>query len=351
MAANPPAKLKWMDHHNSVWAHVDSLQLASREGVANLYDRLIDNKELITLPHQVLQLKGPPLPDYEDEVPSVDEQEHYINSLLASQLSLARAVCTDSPFAAILQKRLVVLQRVFSAIASKYHSNEKSKLVQRSPTFQNNSVTSSSSVDKAKTGSDVLIEMGVKTGLRLVFSLIRQNWVLSSQVGGGASLCNDVLQTALDVVSSLPPLSLVNESKLPVLGVQALEQVTQFLKDTALPKSGADCLGRRLASELVLTLSAQRGSLRYLLEWIDMALCASASFKANLEEESEQEQPGLISFDIFYEILRQMKSSHVSVLITYGIFSFSPLNSYISLMIPLQLLSYVKMVNNDEELC
>ncbi len=44
-------------------------------------------------------------------------------------------------------------------------------------------------------------------------------------VSGNINLCNDVLQTALDVVSSLPPLSLSNESKLPPLAVATLGQV------------------------------------------------------------------------------------------------------------------------------
>jgi len=64
----------------------------------------------------------------------------------------------------------------------------------------------------------------VKTGLSLLFSLLHQNWMLSEQLGG-ASLCTDVLQTALDVLSSLPPLSLVNQNKLPTLGLSTLNQV------------------------------------------------------------------------------------------------------------------------------
>ena len=66
--------------------------------------------------------------------------------------------------------------------------------------------------------------MGVRTGLSLMFSLLRQNWMLTSSVGG-FSLCNDVLKTALNVVNTLPPLSLSNESKLPSLGLESLNQV------------------------------------------------------------------------------------------------------------------------------
>ena len=121
-------------------------------------------------------------------------------------------------------------------------------------------------------GSDALMEMGVKTGLSFIFSLLRQSWT-----NEGVNLCNDVLQTALSVVCSLPPLSLANETRLPALGLNALDQVSGFLKSMSMPHSGADTHGKHLASELVLALAAQRGSLRYLLEWIQMAMCAASA--------------------------------------------------------------------------
>ena len=73
----------------------------------------------------MLQVKGPCLPDFEPPGGvSGEEQEHYLSGLLSSQLSLARSICSDSPFAAILQKRLIVLQRIFFAVASKYYCKD-----------------------------------------------------------------------------------------------------------------------------------------------------------------------------------------------------------------------------------
>ncbi len=72
-------------------------------------------------------MKGPALPDFESETVSAEEQQHYLNSLLSSQLQLARAVCSDSPFASVLQKRFIVLQRIFYAICAKYHEPEKTR--------------------------------------------------------------------------------------------------------------------------------------------------------------------------------------------------------------------------------
>lgn len=192
---------------------------------------------------------------------SSEEQEHYLNALLKSQLALARMVCADSPFAAILQKRLVILQRIFFAVAHKYHDAEKLRQQQQIEQQNNHNDEGHGAADKMRTGTEALIEMGVKTGLSLIFSLLRQQWTMS-QNGRELSLCNDVLKTALEVVCSLPPLSLANESKLPTLGLSTLTQVTTFLKGVTMPNAAADLLGKRLASELVLALAAQRGSLR-----------------------------------------------------------------------------------------
>lgn len=212
-------------------------------------------------------------------------------------------------------------------------------------------------VETSRSGTDALIEMGVKTGLSLIFSLLRQNWMNTSS-SSNINLCNDVLRTSLDVVMSLPPLSLANEGKLPLLGISTLNQVTLFLKGAVMPMSGADNLGKRIASQLVLAIAAQRGSLRYLLEWVEMSLCAASLIEQNKmrktcptesdtyqsnQEQNEHEAteqnvqdvrgtspynlefyspptenmtlhspPGKISCDLFVEIVKQMKKTAVS---------------------------------------
>ena len=208
-------------------------------------------------------MKSPCLPDFEPPCGvSHEEQEHYLLGLLTSQLSLARAICSDSPFAAVLQKRLIVLQRIFFAIASKYHSKESVRNVSDTEAGEDGPQKKPVLTESTASGTQALIEMGVKTGVSLVFSLLRQNWQLSQQ-HGSISLGNDVLQTALEVTRSLPSLSLANENKIPSLGLSTLNQVTSFLKNVSLPQSGVDVGGKRLALELVLALATQRGSLRY----------------------------------------------------------------------------------------
>uniref|UniRef100_A0A668SQ94 HECT-type E3 ubiquitin transferase n=1 Tax=Oreochromis aureus TaxID=47969 RepID=A0A668SQ94_OREAU len=311
----PPVKLKWLEHLNSSWITEDSESIATREGVSVLYSKLLANKEVVLLPQQVLCLKGPQLPDFERESLSSDEQEHYLDALLSSQLALAKMVCSDSPFAAALRKRVLVLQRVFYALSNKYH--DKGKVKQHQHSLENNSGSADlhSVSERPRSSTDALIEMGVRTGLSLLFALLRQSWMMPTAPNPGGSpgsninLCNDVIHTAIDVVSSLPALSLANESKIPPMGLDCLSQVTTFLKGVTMPNSGADILGRRLASELLLGLASQRGSLRYLLEWIEMALAASAVVSTMEQNKLLQNQEGLISYDCFMNILMQMRRS------------------------------------------
>lgn len=299
----PPVKLKWLEHLNSSWIAEDSESISTREGVALLYGKLLANKEVVLLPQQVLCLKGPQLPDFERECLSSDEQEHYLDALLASQLALAKTVCSDSPFATALRKRLLVLQRVFYALSNKYHDKGKVKQQQHSTENTLGSADLQAVSERPRSSTDALIEMGVRTGLSLLFALLRQSWTLPP-AGPGINLCNDVITTAIEVVGSLPPLSLANESKIPPMGLDCLAQVTTFLKGVTMRNSGADVVGRRLACELLLGLAAQRGSLRYLLEWVEMALAASAGV-SNLE----QSQEGLMGYDCFMNILMQMRRS------------------------------------------
>lgn len=308
----PPVKLKWLEHLNSSWITEDSESIATREGVSILYAKLVSNKEVVPLPQQVLCLKGPQLPDFERESLSSDEQDHYLDALLSSQLALAKMVCSDSPFAGALRKRLLVLQRVFYALSNKYHDKGKVKQQQHSPESSSGSTDVHSVSERPRSSTDALIEMGVRTGLSLLFALLRQSWMMPAS-GPGLSLCNDVIHTAIEVVSSLPPLSLANESKIPPMGLDCLSQVTSFLKGVTIPNSGADTLGRRLASELLLGLAAQRGSLRYLLEWIEMALSASAVVNSMEKTKMLQSPEGMISFDCFMSILMQMRRSLVGI--------------------------------------
>ncbi|XP_041666433.1 probable E3 ubiquitin-protein ligase HERC1 isoform X2 [Cheilinus undulatus] len=313
--------LKWQEHFNSSWASEDSIQTARRHGAAELYNKLLQNKEVVTLAQPVQELVGPRLPDFECESSASAEKEEYLSSLLHSQRWLAHRMLTQTSYTLGLHHRLVVLQRIYYALHSKYHDKFRVQL----PSQSTDSGTEcgqlelasepclSGAASKVKSGTDVLIEMGVRTGLSLLFSLLQQNWRYAASVHPESVLCNDVLTTASSVLASLPPLSLANENKIPSVGLDCLAQVADFLKKTSVSSGagGADPTGRRLALELLLGLAMQRGSLKFLLEWVEVALAASMSSSTSTLSSSStslsSQQSAGVGFDVIHQTLLQMR--------------------------------------------
>ncbi|XP_062334757.1 probable E3 ubiquitin-protein ligase HERC1 [Osmerus eperlanus] len=308
--------LKWQEHLNSSWAAEDSIQTSTRQGAAGLYAKLLHNKEVVGLSEPVQDLVGPRLPDFQYESNAEEEREEYLGALLHSQRCLAVRMLAQTPYALGLHQRLVVLQRIYDALHSKYHDRFRSP-----PPPQATASAESAALEpvsepwlpggasRPKSGTDVLIEMGVRTGLSLLFALLQQNWRYAQQEPG-AALCNDVLATASSVLASLPPLSLANENKIPAVGLDCLVQVADFLKKTSVScgSGGADQAGRRLALELLLGLAVQRGSLRFLLEWVEVALATSSSSPSSSSSGSPQSKwEAGVGYDLIHQTLLQMR--------------------------------------------
>lgn len=267
-------EIEWLEHMNSLWALKNIDHIASRDFVQFNYETLLQNKEI--------QILGKPTVSYDDmqvmpnfhyDPTSVSELNYYISTFLNSQFQIGKEVCTCNPFTCSLRQRLIILQRVYYSIVMKYHGkdNQYSQKCEMPSDFP----VVSSIVHKETTyGPQALLEIGVKTGLSLLFSLLQQNWQVSG-ILGIPSLCNSVLETTVDLLQKLPPLSLSNDSQLTNLGTSSLEQVCNFLKDAVLNETSADLHGKVLSSEILLGIYLQRGSLRYLLDWIKMSLEAS----------------------------------------------------------------------------
>lgn len=285
---------KWQDHLNGRWCAENCDILANQDSVKLLYNELIFNKELIPTPSSnILQNDSSLLPDFEWESPLPVELNHYITTLLSSQLELARNVCSSTAFSVILKQRLAILKRIFFALWTRYHEKEKTKSL-----LNTNSHNESTINESNYTGSQALVELGVHTGISLLFALLKQNWENTNALGV-PSVCNDVLRTALEMVQNLPPLTLSHDNHLTPLGVKSLEKISKFLKDTVLETSGANLYGQ-LASELLLGVALQRGSLRFILEWIQMAL------------DSSSPRSGKISRKTLEKALYQMRGDCVS---------------------------------------
>lgn len=170
-----------------------------------------------------------------------------MKQLLDAQLNLSNYVCCQSPFASGLHKRLAVLQRVYAAVSHKCHD-----LNNLEEEFKNESDDESAEEE----GTNALVELGVKTGLSLLFNLLKENLV-----------ADEVLKTALEVTLSLPELSLANESYISQLGRSSLEQIWSYLKKIVL-EGPFDKPIVKIACELLLSIAIQRGKLRYILDWI-----------------------------------------------------------------------------------
>lgn len=264
-------ELERVEHTNASWSSKDCDDLANRDFVKTVYESLLQSKEVRIIPTAATSCNDIRiLPDFQSEISLPVDLDHYITTLLLTQLELAKSVCSQTQYAVILKQRLLILKRIYYALLMKYHSRDKG--CNSSATYETIAVQR----DQLTNDSHVLIEIGVQTGLTLMFSLLRQNWQTSTALGI-PSLCNSVLRTAVDTVQKLPPLSLSNDSHLTSLGISTLDQVSEFLKEVVLQSVGVDIEGKLLAAELLLLVAVQRGSLRYLLEWIELALNASAT--------------------------------------------------------------------------
>lgn len=303
MSLDSNLQLKFSDHLNSKWIQESCKTVSNSTELEALYSRLISSKEIcVNIPHTI-HLKGPNIPDFENDVPTHEEQEHLINALISSQTGLAEIVVSSSPFAQNLKKRLAVLQRIYHAVSKSCHL-QTIEIIENINDTDSQSGIGPHEEGKQLTGNRVLIELGVGTGLSLVFSLLEQNWKLSAQLGT-PSICNDVLTTALNIVTSLQPLSLANEAKLTNLGIRSLNQTSDFLKSVCGASSGADAQARQCASELMLALAAQRGSLKFLLEWVELAMiCAPKATDGRNENK--------IRWSLFQDMISKMMKSAVS---------------------------------------
>lgn len=112
---------EWADHTNSSWASKDCDGLALRDYVQSMYETLLSNKEIRVIPASITCYNDVQmLPDFQYEPTQTSELEQYITNLLSSQLELAKHVCSSTPFAVLLKKRLLILKRIYYALATRY---------------------------------------------------------------------------------------------------------------------------------------------------------------------------------------------------------------------------------------
>ena len=81
------SKLQCMDYLNAIWLKDTTLQkFYTRDGVQELFNKLLDNKEITYAPNSNCQDNQNLLFDFEKGYPTLEEQQHYNDKLLENQV-------------------------------------------------------------------------------------------------------------------------------------------------------------------------------------------------------------------------------------------------------------------------
>lgn len=240
------------------WTAFDSRLLMDRKETSN-YAQKVGKRHLkpaCTVAPSFIQ-------EYEESPLSREKQEAYLKEIMTGQRNSLIYFNSNYPYSVALSQRLRILETIFNSLSNKFHS---SRVARSSRPNVNKARGKKEGENEVPQSRDVMVQLGVKTGLSLLFSLMKQAWTQSSE---SSELCSDVLNTVAGVISSLPPLSLANKVKLPKLAKSSLDQVMDFLRDIMRGKVMVDADGRRMCAEIFLGLALQRGSPLALLDWVE----------------------------------------------------------------------------------
>lgn len=231
-----------------------------------------------------------------------------VSADLRKHIHLALSGVSNVPSVFVAKRMSLVWDRVVEACLSDLYSTgnvervlkaiqKEGEVIESSVSVRGSELSRSARASEEKlTGNFFLMEVGIKTGLSLVFSLLKQAWaqhawqkqleqVLSQSTSlaiGPApaiNLPNEVLKSVLDVLLTIPPLSLSNPKTVSQFSETCLSQSIEFLQWIIGPTSLVDIGGKRLSLQIMLSLYLQRGSLVHLLEWVEGILLVLASYQ------------------------------------------------------------------------
>jgi hypothetical protein len=183
--------------------------------------------------------------------------------------------------------------------------------------------------EEKRVGSDVLVEVGIKMSLSMVFTLLRHEWsqlawqkqVEQALLQSGSpslipvpsvSLPNQVLRSVLGVLVSVPPLSLSNVKTMSQFSQMCLDQSMEFLQWVVNPSSHVDAEGKKLALQIAISLYLQRGSLVHILEWVESMLQLLLSY----QELGMDMQLLTLDLDYCRNVLSEIRTRTVSCCVT-----------------------------------
>ena len=237
---------------------------------------------------------------------------------LGTQIHQALSAVSHMPSVAVARRMSSVWKKVVNAVSFELYSNASMEHAMKAAQKEDElgvsgrvepsqdvsrafSSSSKSDVPKAKeseekqTGNTLLMEVGIKTGLTVVFSLLRHAWSqitwqkqLEQALSQSSSLSigpaptnnlpNDILRSVLDIIKGIPPMSLSNQKTLSQFSLGCLDQSNEFLQWVVSPSSLVDAEGKRLAMQIMISLYLQRGSLVHFLEWVETVLLLLSNY-------------------------------------------------------------------------
>lgn len=304
------AELSIAPGQNSKWLQCDLSELFDLEKVQKFVELLTSSGEL-----SFTEDTSPP-PQYDFPDFGANRLQPTALKHLCLELStyLRRTISPvlETPSILILLRMGLIWERILEAFSTESYTRvniqrvitalqkEEQISLEGSDVSKETKEPSKASAEK-KSGNEVLVEMGVKTGLSVVFSLLKQAWAqlawqkqleLTLQQSGTIvpfsspsgvipviSLPNEVLKSILDILKGIPPLSLSNKRALSSLSESCLTQSREFLEWIVRPDSYVDNEGKRLAMEIMLSVTLQYGDLVSLLEWISKMLAVLALYQ------------------------------------------------------------------------
>ena len=287
---------------NSKWLQTDLSEIFDLEKLEKFVETLTSNDELSF----TKDTSAPPqydFPDFGANRLQPTALKHLCLEL-SSYLKKAVSLMLDIPSFMVLLRMRIVWGRILEACSSESYTRTNIQRVISALQKEEQMSSESESLDdqkkeltkaslEKKSGNEMLVEMGVKTGLTVVFSLLRQAWAqlawqkqleLTLQQSGSVvpfppsgaapviSLPNEVLKSILDIMKGIPPLSLSNKRALSSLSNTCMTHSSEFLEWIIQPDSYVDKEGKRLAIEIMLSMTLQYGDLVSLLEWVSKSL-------------------------------------------------------------------------------
>ena len=317
------------------WAGVDVSQLFSPVSLENLFKN-VDKAAVIGTSEEETVSSQCPYPEFGAHQLGEDALVKLCYELERQTQHMVSSV-KIMPSIVLAEMMNTVWSQIFLSLGELYsQSNVQSVLnlqVKESKDLLQPSKSADVRPSEDKSGSTVLIETGVKTGLTVIFTLLKQSWSqmawqqglyeflsrtpdlnipLSLVVPPPISLPNEVLQSVLDILLIMPPLSLSKPKALSEFTMSCINECVQFLESMVSSTSNVDREGRRLALQILLMVSLQHGSLVELLQWVDKVLAVMGQ----VVRADPSAPPPTLAVQYCQSVLKEIRVRTVSCCIT-----------------------------------